>query len=884
MARSNKQIDINELFEHDNDADDESSAQRSFDSSDSFQELSQQQRPNQNQVLIDLGSPLSSSSCHNMLRKQKHIQDVDLPVFDSDNDERDGSGKENGDNEDVPTEKKEVLSRKYYGHPKLGHMCSSNSSTSTSDLENDNQNRKRSAVDGLLFEIYERYTTREFGKSIDSDNITECSTTSSSMYVASCMENDDNSEIFDRAFLETKDVSDLERFLKNLKRSSNMMSSKLVKLLKQRDRNANRLQQNFDILTAILQAVSLKRRVDTRIRFSFIPSPGKKGFRQWHDAFKSIARLPSGILSEWRKRTWLSLAEYCLKDENWNKRKHICFNDRRNPDDDELDTQIVKDLHRTGCSWFFERDTDEEKASLKRVLLAYARWNKSVGYCQGFNVIAALILQVMEGSEEDSLKVMIYLVDYILPRNYFANNLRALSADMAVLRELMSLKLPHLARHLDDLQKASIDTQRQSGSNSYEPPLVNVFTMQWFLTLFATCLPRETVLRVWDAVLLEGSEVLLRVALAIWAKLADYLDHTKTAADFYLKMGSLLQNMMKEEFIDAQKLMQTVFSIAPFPYKKVAELREKYTYDIHPFSTFDRSGSEEKNIGPQVVTDAASDDEGIDSEVDATFTGCFSFIPTTSAEASQPSIVEATPSKTDIAAATPGAVATDPECHTAFTKQRVEAERLREKEKLDLTQLQKQYMRMRHLQKRHMLVFNSFANQKSKRTPGTYQSRAINHLFIELPNVDATGGKQRDNKKESAWNRYPLSTGVKESPEKTLALNIVLQKQESTNKRDKNIKNCHLYPDGDVKNVEYKTGKNSASNHSKSTTAIKSKQKSASREKDSKKIEYDDYLQSSCFKIDKNAMYPVNFQPFPQRGRLMMKSKLIRNSELHKPE
>lgn len=43
---------------------------------------------------------------------------------------------------------------------------------------------------------------------------------------------------------------------------------------------------------------------------------------------------------------------------------------------------------------------------LKRVLLAYARWNKSVGYCQGFNVIAALILEVMERMEDDALKVL----------------------------------------------------------------------------------------------------------------------------------------------------------------------------------------------------------------------------------------------------------------------------------------------------------------------------------------------------------------------------------------------------------------------------------------------------------------------------------------------
>lgn len=54
---------------------------------------------------------------------------------------------------------------------------------------------------------------------------------------------------------------------------------------------------------------------------------------------------------------------------------------------------------------------------------------------------------------------------------------------------------------------------------SYEPPLTNVFTMQWFLTLFATCLPKHIVLRVWDSILLEGSEILLRTALAIWGKL-----------------------------------------------------------------------------------------------------------------------------------------------------------------------------------------------------------------------------------------------------------------------------------------------------------------------------------------------------------------------------
>ena len=88
---------------------------------------------------------------------------------------------------------------------------------------------------------------------------------------------------------------------------------------------------------------------------------------------------------------------------------------------------------------------------LKRVLLAYARWNKNIGYCQGlfkivqlfvyllecenifllhyagFNMLAAIILEVMEKAESDALKVMIFMIEGILPENYFSSNLKGLS-------------------------------------------------------------------------------------------------------------------------------------------------------------------------------------------------------------------------------------------------------------------------------------------------------------------------------------------------------------------------------------------------------------------------------------------------------------------------
>ena len=42
---------------------------------------------------------------------------------------------------------------------------------------------------------------------------------------------------------------------------------------------------------------------------------------------------------------------------------------------------------------------------MKRVLLAYARFNKTTGYCQGFNILTALILKVVDFEETMALMV-----------------------------------------------------------------------------------------------------------------------------------------------------------------------------------------------------------------------------------------------------------------------------------------------------------------------------------------------------------------------------------------------------------------------------------------------------------------------------------------------
>jgi hypothetical protein len=297
---------------------------------------------------------------------------------------------------------------------------------------------------------------------------------------------------------------------------------------------------------------------------------------------------------------WLNLAQKYINDLgiDWPKVKRAAFNDRSNPDDDELGIQIVKDLHRTGCSAFSGHENERDRALLKRVLLAFARYNKSVGYCQGFNIIAALILEIVEKREEDALMCMIYLIDHVLPEGYFTNSMHSLAIDMAVFRELLRQRAPKLHAHLSELQlsstattspskpawrRASAATVSSRSACTYEPPLTNVFTMQWFLTLFATCLPKNVLLRVWDSVYVDGAEVLFRTALAIWDKLSVSIMKAHSADSFYSMMSALSVRLLDQSSMDENDLLNKIYSYGPFPLPGLKELREKFTFNITPF-------------------------------------------------------------------------------------------------------------------------------------------------------------------------------------------------------------------------------------------------------------------------------------------------------------
>ncbi|KAK4470349.1 hypothetical protein MN116_005912 [Schistosoma mekongi] len=345
------------------------------------------------------------------------------------------------------------------------------------------------------------------------------------------------------------------------------------------------------------RVISVNPSQDANLKFTMEPRLSDEAFAEWINAIRRMARIGDGLPSAIRSRVWSTLADRQLAKQHvdWDHEVKMAFSEPSNQDDDRLGEQIVKDLHRTGCEQF---ESDSDRASLKRVLLAYARWNKRVGYCQGFNVIAAAVLDVTARDEKKAFKIMVYLIDYILPESYFAQNLQALSVDIAVFRQLLQNRIPELANHLDHLQcKAAIETDCQltgkqllvhkdmlprKNHGAYEPPLMNVYIIQWFLTLFATCLASDAVLRVWDSILLEGSEMILRTALVIMDFLKSRLLKLKSADQFYATMTDLMVSLSEGRIVSSQELLFEIYELAPFPYPGLKELREKFMYNIAP--------------------------------------------------------------------------------------------------------------------------------------------------------------------------------------------------------------------------------------------------------------------------------------------------------------
>ncbi|MBN3291054.1 TB10C protein, partial [Polypterus senegalus] len=171
------------------------------------------------------------------------------------------------------------------------------------------------------------------------------------------------------------------------------------------------------------------------------------------------------------------------------------------PEDIITYRQIALDLQRSFPSHRSLMGNNSEaiegQAKLFRVLLAYAKYNTRTGYSQGMSYIAAVLL--MNLPEEDAFWTLVALLD---GPNYLAGlfdqSLLKIQHNAKIFQELLKHKLPQLYQHIDSLGVTALH-----------------FVTPWFLTLFTSLPCWDTVLAIWDLIMLKGISAVFSAGLCI---------------------------------------------------------------------------------------------------------------------------------------------------------------------------------------------------------------------------------------------------------------------------------------------------------------------------------------------------------------------------------
>ncbi|GAB4836505.1 hypothetical protein Ancab_001417 [Ancistrocladus abbreviatus] len=213
--------------------------------------------------------------------------------------------------------------------------------------------------------------------------------------------------------------------------------------------------------------------------------------------------------------------------------------------------QIEKDLPRTFPG---HPALDEDgRNALRRLLIAYARHNPAVGYCQAMNFFAGLLLLLMP--EENAFWTLMGIMDDYFD-GYYSEEMIECQVDQFVFEELVRERFPKLVNHLD-----------------YLGVQVAWVTGPWFLSIFMNMLPWESVLRVWDVLLFEGNRVMLfRTALALMELYGPALVTTKDAGDAV----TLLQSLAGSTFDSSQLVLTACMGYQNVSEARLHELRAKH--------------------------------------------------------------------------------------------------------------------------------------------------------------------------------------------------------------------------------------------------------------------------------------------------------------------
>lgn len=220
---------------------------------------------------------------------------------------------------------------------------------------------------------------------------------------------------------------------------------------------------------------------------------------------------------------------------------------------------IKRDLARTS----FIADANPD--SLFRMIKAYSLYDPEVGYTQGMAFIAVPILLNMTESEAFCLLVCL-MKDYGL-RTLFLSEMPGLHLRLYQFDRIIEDTVPSLHIHL----------ARQGVRSS-------MYASQWFLTLFAYKFPLQIVMRIFDIVIAEGVEAILRFGVALMCKNANTLLNLEFDALLtFLKENIfdcyLMEELGGEPAYNVNELVEDAYQVRVMPVT-LRKYENEYT-EIH---------------------------------------------------------------------------------------------------------------------------------------------------------------------------------------------------------------------------------------------------------------------------------------------------------------
>jgi hypothetical protein len=172
--------------------------------------------------------------------------------------------------------------------------------------------------------------------------------------------------------------------------------------------------------------------------------------------------------------------------------------------------------------------------SLFNVLNTYALYNPAVGYCQGMNSVAALMLMYMEEVDVFWLLHSLTESDKYRMKGVWCPTMPDINLRFFQFEHLVRHFMPKVANHLENQDIISCSQYQAS---------------QWFITGFlATNIPTNILLRILDSYLNEGIKALFRFGLAIIFHFRDHIlasEMEEILTSLQTRVGELT-----EDFID----------------------------------------------------------------------------------------------------------------------------------------------------------------------------------------------------------------------------------------------------------------------------------------------------------------------------------------------